>query len=390
MYFCKEENAERMKRQGRHITESFFMPTRIFIGQGCIQENGQLFDTLGTKALIVTGRESAKVNGSENDVRKALEKRNISYAIFDQVGSNPSVQTARRATEIGTRENADFVIGIGGGSAIDAAKVAAILTANDISDDALFSNSITKTALPVVAVPTTAGTGSEVTQYAMMTNDKLQNKSFVISQDIFPKISFLDASYTETLPAPVAINTALDALSHVVESYLSVKTTETSSLLAREGMRILGECLPRLRSGSILDFEAREKLLYASMLGGIVISQTGTTAVHAMGYSLTYFRKIDHGRANGLLMHEYLKFLLPDFEEKVLTVITTLGLKKQDEFKALMDELLGEKEDISEEEIKKFSSISIKGRNIPFTLKTTGQAVLKKMFRNSFSRFSPA
>jgi alcohol dehydrogenase class IV len=129
----------------------------------------------------------------------------------------------------------------------------------------------------------------------------------------------------------------------------------------------------------------REKLLYGSMLGGIVISQTGTTAAHAMGYSLTYFKKIEHGRANGLLMYEYLKFLSSDFEEKVATVIRTLGLKNIEEFKDLTDKLLGERESISDEEISKFSSISIKARNIPFTLKAMKQSDLEIIFRRSFT-----
>jgi alcohol dehydrogenase class IV len=373
-----------MSREASHLIRSFFMPTKIFFGKRCIPENSHLFHTLGTKALIVTGKNSAKINGAENAVREVLEARRISYVIFDQIEANPSVQNARYAAEIAAREKADFVIGIGGGSPIDAAKVAAILARNNINEDELFSNSFPNVPLPIVAVPTTAGTGSEVTQYAMMTNDKLQNKSFVISQDIFPKMSFLDASYTQTLPSHVTINTALDALSHVVESYLSVNTTEMSSFIALEGMRILGECLPVLKSKSIPDFRVREKLLYASMLGGVVISQTGTTAVHAMGYSLTYFRHIDHGRANGLLMYEYFKYLSSDFEEEVMTVIRALGLNNIEEFKELSDELLGEKESISDEEIRKFSQISIKARNIPFTLKGTKQADLEKMMRKSF------
>lgn len=375
-----------MDKAGPKATESFFMPTKIFTGKNCITENAGMFDSLGTKALLVTGKSSAKLNGSENDVRKALEKRNIPYAIFDQVRSNPTMEDARRAAELGIREKADFIVGIGGGSPIDAAKVAAILLRNTVDDEALFSNAFTNPPVPLVAVPTTAGTGSEVTQYSMMTDDRMQNKRFVISQDIFPKIAFLDASYTETLPASVTINTAIDALSHVVESYLSARTTRMSSLLAQGGMRLLGQCVPGLRDQSRLDLGMREKLLFASTLGGMAISQTGTTALHAMGYALTYFRKIDHGRANGLLMYEYLKFIAADFDEIVTTVIRTLGLNDLEGFKALTDELLGERERLSYEEIRRFASISMKARNIPFTLKAVNQDDLEMMYRNSFSQ----
>jgi len=373
-----------MNKAGPQVTESFFMPTKIFTGKSCINENTQVFDSLGTKALLVTGKNSAKMNGSEHDVRAALEKRNIPYAIFDGVRSNPTTQDARHAAELGIKENADFVIGIGGGSPLDAAKVAAILLRNTIDDEALFSNAFTNPPAPLVAIPTTAGTGSEVTQYSMMTDDGIQNKRFVISHDIFPKIAFLDASYTDTLPRDVTINTAIDALSHSVESYLSKRASAMSRIFASEGMRLIGACLPNLRNESRLDFTAREKLLYASMLAGIAIAQTGTTAAHAMGYSLTYFKKIEHGRANGLLMHAYLHFLAADFPEEIARVLSMLGLNTLDEIKVLLEELLGKREKLSDEEISRFASIAITARNIPFTLKQPDQNDLAMMYRKSF------
>lgn len=362
----------------------FYIPTKIIIGRNCIREHAVLFPALGTRALIVTGKRSAKMNGAERDVRRALEERSIPAVIFDRVESNPSTSVCRSAAELAREVKADLVIGIGGGSPLDAAKVAAVLATNRIDDETLFSNDFARKPLPVVAVPTTAGTGSEVTQYAMMTNDKVQSKSFVISDDIRPRVAFLDAAYTENLPLPATRNTALDALSHAMESYLSKRATEMSSFIALESIRRLGQHLPLLRNGANLDFNAREQLLTASLLAGIVIAQTGTTALHAMGYSLTYFRKIEHGRANGLLMGAYLQYLLPEHQEKVMTVLTTLGFKGIADLKALINDLLGDKEKISEQEINAFSAIAMKARNVPFTLKTPSQADLEGMFRRSF------
>lgn len=363
---------------------TFYIPTKIIIGKNCIRENAFLFPALGTKALIVSGKRSAKTNGAEHDVREALEERSIPAVIYDHVESNPSTTVARAAAELARDEKADFVIGIGGGSPLDAAKVAAILATNRIGDDTLFSNDFALKPLPVVAVPTTAGTGSEVTQYAMMTNDKVQSKSFVISDDIMPRIAFLDATYTESLPLPVTRNTALDALSHAVESYLSKRATAMSSFIALECMKRLGRHLPMLRHGASLDFNVREQLLSASLLAGIAIAQSGTTVLHAMGYSLTYFKKIEHGRANGLLMSDYLRYLLPEHQEKVMTVLRTLGLNGVADLKALINDLVGDKEGISEKEIRAFSAIAMKARNIPFTLKSPSQADLEGMFRSSF------
>lgn len=363
---------------------NFYLPTKIIIGKNCIREHAAIFPALGTRALIVTGKQSAKTNGSEYDVRRALEERSIHAVIFDHVESNPSTTVARAAAELAREQKADFVIGIGGGSPLDTAKVAAVLATNRIDDETLFSNDFAQKPLPVVAVPTTAGTGSEVTQYAMMTNDKVQSKSFVISDDIMPRVAFLDATYTENLPLLVTRNTALDALSHAVESYLSKQATEISSFIALESIRRLGRYLPMLRHGANLDFNVREQLLTASLLAGIVIAQTGTTVLHAMGYSLTYFKKIEHGKANGLLMGDYLQYLLPEHQEKVATVLRTLGFSGIADLKALLNDLVGDKERISEKEINAFSAIAMKARNIPFTLKSPSQADLEGMFRNSF------
>ena len=362
----------------------FYIPTKIIIGRSCIREKAILFSSLGTKALIVTGKQSAKLNGAERDVQAALEELSIPSVVFDQVESNPSTSVCRAAAELAREHSVDLVIGLGGGSAIDAAKVAAVLATNRIDDEALFSNVFSQKPLPIVAVPTTAGTGSEVTQYAMMTNDRVRSKSFVISDDIIPRIAFLDAAYTEHLPLPVTRNTALDALSHAMEGYLSKRATEISSFIALESMRRLGQCLPMLRRGVDLDLGVREQLLVSSMLAGIVIAQTGTTVLHAMGYSLTYFKKIAHGRANGLLMAGYLRFLLPEHQEKVMTVLRTLGVSRVDDLDDLINDLLESKGGLSEGEIAEFAAIAVKARNIPSTLKSPSQADIEAMFRSSF------
>jgi alcohol dehydrogenase class IV len=363
---------------------TFYLPTKIIIGRNCIRENASLFSALGTRALVVTGKRSAKSNGAERDVRRALEERSIPAVIFDRVESNPSITVARAAADLAREVGVDLVIGIGGGSPLDAAKVAAVLATNGIDDDTLFSNAFAQKPLPVVAVPTTAGTGSEVTQYAMMTNDRIRSKSFVISDDIMPRVAFLDAAYTENLPLPVTRNTALDALSHAMEGYLSKRATAMSSFIALESIGCLGRHLPLLRQGAGIDLNVREQLLYASLLAGVVIAQTGTTVLHAMGYSLTYFKKIEHGRANGILMGDYLQYLLPEHREKVMTVLKTLGFSGIADFKALLNDLAGEKETLTEEEIRSFSTIAMTARNIPFTLKSPSRTDIEDMLRSSF------
>lgn len=360
----------------------FFMPTKVFLGENTIAENAAQMKALGKKAFIATGRKSAKLNGSLKDIEEALKTNNIEYYIYEAISSNPCIKQVREAAGIARKEKADFVIGIGGGSPMDAAKAIAVLASNDVDDKQLFSGKYNNPVLPVVAVPTTAGTGSEVTQYSILTNENIQSKSSIASESIFPRIAFLDASYTEKLPMNVTANTMVDALSHSVEGYVSKKAGSLSSTLAAESMTIIGECMKSLDKEP--DFETREKLLYASMLGGIVIAHTGTTALHSMGYSLTYFKEIDHGKANGLLMYEYLNYLAVHGVEKISHILGYLGLKNLVEIRKSLDTLLHTELELTASEIELFSSIAIKAANIGNTPVTPTESDLKEIIKRSF------
>ncbi len=372
------------------MTSKYYMPTRVITGLDCISNNSEIFKTLGKTALIVTGAHSAKDNGSEKDVRMALESVGISYLLFDKVKSNPSVACVRAGAEAARQGGADFIIAIGGGSPMDAGKAIALLAVQQIKEEDLFSGNYKATALPVACVPTTAGTGSEVTQYTILTNDKAQTKTSIASECLFPAVAFLDPKYMRNLPVATTVNTAIDAFSHVVEGMLSVRASLVSNALATEGIRLIMESLPELlkavESGTQeINPQIREVLLHASMMGGMVIAQTGTTAVHAMGYSLTYFKDVDHGRANGLLLAEYLRSVekqQPELTGRILKVMNLLSVNK---FRELMDRLLGTKETISAEEISQYSALAIKTRNIANCVVKTTEEDLAGIFEASFT-----
>jgi alcohol dehydrogenase class IV len=359
----------------------FALPTKIIFGKKCVKEHADELLTLGKKAFIVTGKYSAKLNGSLLDVQEALESIGISYILFDQITSNPTIDQVRTASQIAREKKVDFIIGIGGGSPLDAAKAIAVLATNELDDQQLFTGPYPQPFLPVAAIPTTAGTGSEVTQYSILSNATLETKTSIAHSGIFPKLAFLDAHYTTKLPKRVTIHTAVDALSHSLEGYLSVKANTFSNIFAEKSLHLLGECLPYISKDPTL--EIREKLLYASMLGGIVIAHTGTTAVHSMGYSLTYFKGIDHGRANGLLLAEYLRYLDVSYHEKIHTILQLLHMKTIDEFAAKMHHLLGETDTITAAEVKLFSEKAAGASNIANTLLPPTEQDLAAMFQKS-------
>ncbi|MBB6714453.1 iron-containing alcohol dehydrogenase family protein [Clostridium gasigenes] len=329
----------------------YFMPTRILVGKNIIVNNYNEFKSFGKKAYIITGRNSSKINGSLDDVVKALEFANIEYVIFSEVEENPSLETIEKAAEIGKREKVDFIIGIGGGSPIDASKVIAIMIKNkELTKDTILQSG-KLCALDVIAVPTTSGTGTETTQYAIVTDNK--NKTKVnFGQEVFPKIAFLDETYTQHMNLKTTLNTAIDSLSHIIEGYLNVNANIITDALAEKSIKLWSECIEELISGEI-SCEIRRKLMIASTMAGIIIAQTGTSLPHGMGYPLTYFKNIPHGLANGCLYIEYLKVFKN--RERVENIYKLLGLKSHSELENLLSKFTKVDIEISEEEIKTYT-----------------------------------
>ncbi len=343
-------------RGGVFLNISFYMPTNVICEKNCVKNHAEVFKK-GKKALIVTGRNSAKNNGSLNDVTEVLHSIGAEYAIFDRVMSNPTVECVYEGAEMAMEEEADFIIAIGGGSPMDAAKAIALLAVSDIEKKDLFSGNIGNKALPMIHIPTTAGTGSEVTPYSVLTNHEKQTKTSISAPCLFPSYALLDAGYTKNLSFKTTVNTAIDALSHSVEGMMSARANSMSDEIAKAAVRIIASEFDKLANGDF-DDECREKLLYASMLGGVVISQTKTTAVHAMGYSLTYFKNIDHGRANGLLLNAFVEYTEKYAPEKVKSILESMGMNNVGEFGNTLKRILGKVENFAPQELEMYADIA--------------------------------
>ena len=222
----------------------YLMPTRVIFGRICIARHGALFGAFGKKALLVTGASSAKENGAQKDVTDALKAAGADYLVFDKVMSNPTIPCVYAGAAAAREQGADFIVAIGGGSPMDAGKAIALLAAQDVAPEDLFSGNYQHKVLPTVFVPTTAGTGSEVTQYSILTDDAAQSKTSISSPLIFPALAFEDAKYTERLPVRTTVYTAVDALSHLAEGMLSSRASPLSDTLAETGTRLSAVCLP--------------------------------------------------------------------------------------------------------------------------------------------------
>lgn len=294
---------------------NFYMPTEIVWGRGCIARSSKKL-ALGKRAIIVCGRKSARLCGALADVTKALDEQRIEYLVFDKIIENPPIETCFEGGRLAREFGADFVIGIGGGSPIDSAKaVAAYAADGGLAVEDIFTDKV-KNVLPIAAVPTTAGTGSEVDAASVLTIDSGRIKKSFKTHDTYPRVAFLDAGYTESLSLDYTISTALDAFCHCAESYLSPKSTLISRMFAMRGAELIYASLSELakrraKSGALeLDeiSDQRDQLLAGAAMGGIAIGTTGTGFNHPLGYNLTLFKGIPHGRACGVFMNEYFNY----------------------------------------------------------------------------------
>lgn len=334
----------------------FNMPTRIIFGRSCVKKHVEVFTYCGSRAAIVTGKRSARASGALADVENMLKHAGIAYEVFDYVENNPSVETVADISEKAKAFRADFVVGIGGGSPMDAAKAVAVLAANTFKAVNLFSNTFNK-ALPVIEIPLTSGTGSEVTPYSVLLRKDMETKVSFGNVHTYPAYALLDPDYTKSMSVRSTVSTAVDAFTHVLEGYLANRSGAFSSMMALEGIRVFGECLDGLK-GPEYDDVLREKLMYVSLLGGLTIAQTGVTLPHGMGYCYTFFKGIPHGIANGLFLRAYLKLVKPEREEKIKDVLKLLHADSIDSLADKLELLTGRPPALTEGEIEKYTELA--------------------------------
>ena len=296
----------------------FYMPTKLYSENNCIEKHSAELASLGTHALIITGRSSSKLNGSLSNLISALEKHSVKYTIFDKTEENPSVETVMAARDTGLDCGADFVVGLGGGSPLDAAKAAALMMKNREKSWEFLYETSPADALPLAAIPTTCGTGSEVTGVAVLTRHDLKTKVSA-KHKIFPDIALSDGKYLLKAPRKIIVNTAIDALAHLIESAINTSADTYSDMSVFSGLSCWSKCRPYIDGSAELTEEAAQLLMDTSSLAGISIAQTGTTIPHSLSYMLTYNAGVPHGAAVGAFQSKYLKYAVAERRNAVLS-----------------------------------------------------------------------
>ena len=287
---------EAEKYENPPINFSFFLPVNVVFGCGKLKEVGNLTKPYGKKALIVTGKSSAKKSGIYDKVNESLKKVGIDTVLFDKVTPNPLTTTAIEGAKFANKNGCDVVVGIGGGSIMDCAKAIAFLSVNkgDINDY-IFNKIQSDKALPLVLIPTTCGTGSEGNGFAVLTNPENGDKKSLRCNAIVAKVSIVDPECMMTMPKKVLASVGFDALCHNIEAYTSKISQPFTDALSLYAISLIADNLVDVYNGSE-EKEAWEKITLASTIGGMVINTAGVTLAHGMEHPASGLKNIVHGQ----------------------------------------------------------------------------------------------
>ena len=312
---------------------NWLQPTQILFGWGRLDEIGLLTRKYGQRCLLVTGHTSKAKAPIYERIMEILELKDVKVTHFDGVVTNPTTEIVTEGVKIAREHGVEVVLGVGGGSSMDVAKAIAVGATHSgtVWDYRLFSEEeITDKTLPILAIPTTSGTGSQVTPVSVITNPEEEFKSALVSPFLFPRACIVDPQLMMTVPKHITASTGFDAFAHAFESYIHVDASVYTDLLAIEAMRIIRQYLPLvLQNGA--DKEARSQLAWADTLAGICISNAGTTLPHGIGMAIGgHAPHVLHGEALAVVYPEFMRYTYTAAIEKFATLGRILNPQLQD------------------------------------------------------------
>ena len=328
----------------------FYLPTKLLYGAGCLSALGGCA-LPGRKALLVTSAgQSAKRHGYLGRVEEQLTQAGVRAVLYDQITPNPTKAEVMAGAALCRKEGCDFVLGLGGGSSIDAAKAISVMARNPgdywdyVSGGTGKGKAVPNAPLPVVAVTTTAGTGTEADPWTVMTNEETQEKIGFGYEKTFPVLSVVDPELMVSVPPRLTAYQGFDALFHSTEGYLNRTASPISDLMALEAIRLIGKSLPRaVRDGA--DLEARGDVALANTLSGMVETLSGCISEHSIAHAMSaYHPKLPHGAAPIAISKAYYQKLirLGACRERMAAMARALGksdAERPEDFLTALDAL---------------------------------------------------
>ena len=348
--------------------EEFCTPGKIIFGPGGLSQVGAEAKRLGNKVLVVLGRSAMRKSGALNRLTRLLKENNLEYIVYENIPSDPTVETVDNGANFARKEGCNLVIALGGGSVLDTGKAISAMVTNEgsVADYQEIEGKGRKyktKPIPFIAIPTTSGTGSEATKNAVITNTKLGLKKSIRDPWLIPEIALVDPELTLSLPPYVTAICGGDALTQCVESYLGKKSQEITDALALHAIGLIGKSLVKtVKDGKNL--EARKNMAMAALLSGLCLSNSGLGAAHALSHPLGVYYKIPHGLSCAVLLPYVMEYNLPVVTKRLTKIAQSLGedisiLSETENAQRAVDKVkdlltqAGIKSNLSEWEIKK-------------------------------------
>ena len=323
------------------MAEQFFIPKKIITGEDALAAAGDRIANMGKKALIVCGPNVRKMAAAEK-VMEELEKRETAYAVYSDITGEPTDRMIDNGARVYLEEACDFLIGIGGGSPLDAMKAIALkaVCGGEMAD--YMGVSVEAKLPPMAAVPTTAGTGPEATQFTIITDTKNDVKMLLKGESFMPDLAVVDPEFSVSAPRGVTASTGLDALTHAVEAYTSRKAQPLTDIFAVSAVRRIFQNLPEAyENGSSRN--ARKEMALAALEAGIAFNNASVTIVHGMSRPIGALFHVPHGTSNAILLHPCLKYVMDGAVERFAVLgreIKAAG--GQDDDKSAAEKFIGE------------------------------------------------
>lgn len=322
------------------IAFKYFLPVNIEFGSGKVAKAGELTKLYGKKALIVTGHSSAKKSGLYDKVKDSLKAEGIDSVLFDKVAQNPLTTTAAEGAAFAKENGCDVVVAIGGGSIMDCAKAIAFLAVNDGDvSDYIFGKKASDTALPIILIPTTCGTGSEGNGFAVLTNPDNGDKKSLRCNAIVAKVSIVDPECMMTMPKPVLASVGFDALCHNMEAYTSKIAQPFTDALSLYAADLIANNLVDVYKGTGSK-DSWEKITLASTIGGMVINTAGVTLAHGMEHPASGLKDIVHGKGLAALTPTIIEASYQGAPEKFAKLAKLFGGEKAEDLAGKVRELI--------------------------------------------------
>jgi alcohol dehydrogenase class IV len=278
---------------------NFNSPTDIYFGQGYFSKTAEITNNIGTNPLIVCGRNSMRKNKYIEQISNNFSKSKKNFFLYENISPDAKSNEINEAISIVKKNKNDFIIGLGGGSVIDAAKAIAVgVCYSNIEEIIGKTVEASSKHLPIVAIPTTSGTGSEVSKGSIITDINKNFKSGIRGNSLFPKIAIIDPIFSLTLPNNILAETGFDAFTHLFESYLAKKSNPITEKFSEEGISLILKYLPL--SLKKKNLEIKEKICFAALIGGINVANASTCLPHRLQQAMGSVKEVSHPHARGL------------------------------------------------------------------------------------------